>query len=198
MNSDQENSAPKPVELGPNDPEPTDLPESMSVYTLRATQQAQSNLLTLADLKASIAMMMVAIMILLVIVLSRLNLPGFINENLAPTMGLFLLLEGTSFFLALTVITPMTINKLKLTSIESAPNKLFFGFFTQFPQDTFVKHMKQELRNPEVVEEMLLKNIYQVGMTLQGKYAVLKYVYIFAAAGMLVPVGPAIYAALTG
>ncbi|MGB1109581.1 MAG: Pycsar system effector family protein [Gammaproteobacteria bacterium] len=162
-----------------------------AISALRVAHQYQEKLLLLADLKASIAMGIVAVLIVFVLV--QVNIPGDISLNAAPAFALFFLFEGAAFLLAMMVIMPRTIRDARLSRIEDAPNPLFFGFFTQFSEDEFVSHMESELSKPDKVEKIFLKDLYQLGQALKSKYALLRWCYLAAAGGVIIPFGPTIY-----
>lgn len=168
-----------------------DADQLVVINALRSAHQYQEKLLVLADLKASIAMGIVAIMI--VMLLAQVNIPEDISLNASPVYGLFFLFEGAAFVLAMMVIMPRMTREKKLERIEDSPNTMFFGFFTQFSEEEYVQFMEKELRKPAKVEHLFLKDLYQIGQTLKTKYTLLKYCYVAAAAGIIVPFGPTVY-----
>lgn len=170
--------------------------ERARMFTLGTAHQYQTRLLFLADLKASVAMGIVALMLLMVILYARLSADGPIDDHFAPVLAAFLFFEGMAFFLAFLVITPKTVFETKVRRIEDAPNSLFFGFFTQFTEDEYVDYMTEQLRSPGNAQRILITDLYQIGCALKSKYTLLKYTYAFAAAGMIVPLGPTIYLVL--
>lgn len=158
------------------------------IYTLRTAHQNQTQLLILADQKANI--LIGAVVVALTIIFARSNLMTTLNSALIVPFGLFLVLELCAFVLALMVITPSVSGRAKLKRVSDIPNPLFFGFFTQFKEDEYVDYLCDKLHNNDMARRLLAADLYQIGCVLKKKYKVLKYAYISAAAGIILPLIP--------
>lgn len=69
------------------------------------------------------------------------------------------------------------------------PNRLFFGFFTQMPEDEWIEGIVADLRSDEAIFRLILHDIYQNGTVLQRKkYRYLGLAYRIFMAGLCLTV----------
>ena len=72
---------------------------------------------------------------------------------------------------------------------QSLPNRLFFGYFTQVPEDQWIEDVVEDLRSDEAIFRLILHDIYQNGMVLQRKkYRYLGLAYRIFMAGLCLTV----------
>lgn len=155
------------------------------IYTLRTTHQNQTQLLILADQKANV--LIGALVVALTILLTRSQISVALNGPMIVPLFMFVALELCAFVLALLVITPKTTGTIKCKSLQDMPNPLFFGFFTQFSQDQYVDYLTSQLPDNDAARRMLASDLYQIGRVLRRKYIILKYAYLTAALGVILP-----------
>ncbi|MBC7493006.1 MAG: hypothetical protein H7241_11285 [Novosphingobium sp.] len=72
---------------------------------------------------------------------------------------------------------------------QSLPNRLFFGYFTQLPEEQWIEDIVDDLRSDEAIFRLILHDIYQNGMVLQRKkYRYLGLAYRIFMAGLCLTV----------
>lgn len=72
---------------------------------------------------------------------------------------------------------------------DRLPNRLFFGYFTQLPEEQWVEDVVDDLRSDEAIFRLILHDIYQNGMVLQRKkYRFLGLAYRIFMAGLCLTV----------
>lgn len=153
------------------------------IYTLRTAHQSQTQLNLMADQKANI--LVGTIVIVLTFLFTRLPQHYLADQTSVLLIVIFTLLEVIAVLLGIMVIKPRT-RWLNLdVKIEDMPNPLFFGFFTRFKEQEYVDHMQQVLTHNLTARELLLKDLYQIGLVLKRKFTLLKFAYNFAAMGVL-------------
>ncbi len=151
------------------------------IYTLRTAHQNQTQLIIMADKKAHILIGVISV--ILTILLTRFELQ---TEWLLP-LGIFFVMEVTAVLLALLVIIPSTKRFHAPKDIRDAKNILFFGFFTHYPQDTYLDHLMHTLDDNLSARRLLATDLYQAGLVLKKKYRLLRYSYILSITGIFVP-----------
>ena len=156
--------------------------EGDGIYVLRTTQQNQIQLNLMADQKANI----IIGVSLIFFTIAQTQLIGFDPEGngyLAPLLILAVAML-CSFLLSVLVVAPK-MKRSSLTRTEKLPNPLFFGFFASVEQDEFVEHLQENLKRNRDSREIFLRDIYQTGCVLRRKYRLLRFAYLFLAAGIL-------------
>ena len=153
------------------------------IYALRTVHQNQTHLITLADQKANILIGIVAV--IFSILFTNTHFLTNIHQWLLIPFICFLLVELMVVILALLVILPKNITRIRRRKLEDMSNPLFFGSFIQFKEDEFVKFLFNDLNNDRIARIYLIKDIYQTGIVLKKKYVLLRYAYIFAVIGVV-------------
>ena len=149
---------------------------SEGVYLLRTAQQVQYQLSQMADQKAS--MLLGAAFVIFTITVSQVR-------NVANPAPL-LILGGAAFvaaFLAVLAVLPST----KAAPRPDGPaNLLFFGSFTQVPEDEFVEMLLEVVSDSKSVIQAFAHDIYQNGQVLaKKKYRYLAYAYRILLTGLV-------------
>jgi len=155
------------------------------IYTLRTAHQNQTQLIIMADKKAHILIGVISV--ILTILFTKIDLNTGLQDSLLLPFAAFVLLEITAVILALLVIIPNTGRFKAPADIENIPNALFFGFFTRYPQDDYVNFLMKHIDNNESSRRALVTDLYQIGKVLKKKYRLLRYSYLSATAGILIP-----------
>ena len=153
------------------------------IYALRTAHQHQSQLLFLADQKANILMGILAV--ILAIIFTKADFLSAVGEWLLIPVACFVLLEVAALLLALLVVMPKTVGRMKPLLIEDIPNPFFFGFFTKFREEDYLRYLACNLDTDQQARHLLAKDLYQVGQVLRKKYFLLKYTYILAVSGVV-------------
>jgi len=153
------------------------------IHALRTAHQYQTQLIILADQKANILIGIVAI--ILTILFTRADFLTKIDAWLLIPLAGFVSVEVAALFLALLVIMPKTVGRLKTMHIEDLPNPLFFGFFTKFKEQEYVTYLTNKLDSNLSARELLTSDLYQIGLVLQKKYTLLKQAYSLAVVGII-------------
>ena len=137
-----------------------------AVHLVRTAQQIHVHLSAMADHKASILMGATFVIFTITI--------GQARSSTAPVP--LLILGATAFFsavFAVLAILPAT-DYGKLGS----SNLLFFGSFTQVPEEEFTERLLEKLRSDEQIYRTMLHDLYQNGLVLERKkYKLLGYAY---------------------
>lgn len=146
-----------------------------SVHLLRTAQQVQYQLSQMADQKAN--MVLAATFVIFTVSISQIH-------NVARPLPLFIL-GGAAFaaaFLAILAVLP----SVKTPPRPDGPaNLLFFGSFTQIPEEEFVSRVFTVMGDPKLVYESFARDIYQNGKVLAfKKYLYLGYAYRILLAGL--------------
>lgn len=146
------------------------------IYVLRTTQQHHVMLGMIADQKANI--ILGAFLIFITVTQSILE-----NYNMydAPIWVLSAFFTLSALF-ALLVIAPRFRNISPKSTRPS--NLLFFGSFSAMDQDEYIETLKNNLQNNEQARSLIMKDIYQIGMVLDKKYANLKLSYLSLGIGI--------------
>ncbi len=146
------------------------------VHLLRTAQQVQYQLSQMADQKAN--MVLAATFVIFTVSLSQIH-------NVARPLPLFIL-GGAAFasaFLAILAVLP----SVKTPPRPDGPaNLLFFGSFTQIPEQEFIERLMIVIGEPRTVYEAFAHDIYQNGQVLAfKKYLYLGYAYRILLAGLV-------------
>ncbi len=134
-----------------------------SIQLLRTTQQHHVKLSMMADHKANMLLGATFVVFTLAI-----------GQSHASSFSLPLLILAISAFgsAGLAAIAVMPATKIR---IGKNPNILFFGAFTQIPEEEFKDELiTKHLISQEAVYRSMLRDIYQMGLVLERK----KYRYL--------------------
>ena len=161
-------SAPQPASAPPvatpSMPSPTGF-SNHAIHLVRTSIQTNLSLSQMADQKASI--LMGATFVVFTIAVGQAK-SGAIPISLA-------LLAFSAFLSALfAVYAVLPSIRPPKSGVINRPNKLFFGHFTQMPEDEWTDAIIAELKADETVFRTMLHDVYQNGQVLQGK----KYKYL--------------------
>jgi len=145
------------------------------VHLLRTAQQVQYQLSQMADQKAN--MVLAATFVIFTVSISQIH-------NVARPLPLFIL-GGAAFaaaFLAILAVLP----SVKTPPRPDGPaNILFFGSFTQLPEEEFIERLMGVITDPKTIYEAFAHDIYQNGQVLAfKKYLYLGYAYRILLAGL--------------
>ncbi len=156
------------------------------IQTLRTAHQNQTQLNLMADQKANI--LIGTLVLMFTVVLTRmLTLIGDQEELMLPMM-LFVVMQLIPLILTVLVLIPKNISGQKNQPIQNMPNPLFFGFFTRYSQQEYSDYLCQLLVDNDSARQLLIDDIYQIGLILKRKYRLLRLAYIFALLGVMIPI----------
>jgi hypothetical protein len=144
-----------------------------AIHLVRTTQQIHVQLSSMADQKASILMGATFVIFTITI--------GQARNASAPAP--LLILGASAFFSAVFAVLAI----LPATHFKKGGkiNLLFFGSFTQIPEDDYLDEMIGRLRQDESVYRTMVRDIYQNGVVLERKkYRLLGYAYRIFLAGL--------------
>jgi hypothetical protein len=179
------------MSIDPNDPRMGFHPDS--VHLLRTTMQAQYQLSQMADQKAN--MVLAASFVIFSVSISQ-------TSRGAPPLPLMIL--GAAAFASACFAVWAVLPSVKVPPAPSGPaNILFFGSFTQVPEDEFVDRLMSIAQNPRVTFEAFARDIYQNGKVLaRKKYRFLSLSYRILLTGLIASLAafitPYIQAAIRG
>jgi len=136
------------------------------IYVLRTSQQHHVQLSFMADQKANIIIgsFLVYCTILFTYILKN----NYWHIALYFLTFFYLL----AFLAALTALLP-SLNRVK----SNTPNLLFFHGFSRLSEEGYVRQMMEILEKDMAPREMLLKDIYLLGIVLDKKYFKLRVSY---------------------
>jgi hypothetical protein len=144
-----------------------------AIHLVRTAQQIHVHLSAMADHKASILMGATFVIFTITI--------GQARSSSAPVP--LLILGAAAFFsavFAVLAILPAT-HYRKLGSV----NLLFFGSFTQIPEEEYTARLLERLRTDEQIYRTMVHDLYQNGLVLERKkYKLLGYAYRIFLAGL--------------
>lgn len=148
-----------------------------AIHLVRTTQQINVALSQMADQKASILMGAT-------FVVFTLSVGQASREGLSPALLVLIAFAFLSAMLAVFAIMP---------SVKPRPNMsrniMFFGYFTQIPENEFIESMLDNLDCDESLYRAMLHDMYQNGLVLQNKkYRYLGYAYRAFLLGLLLTV----------
>jgi hypothetical protein len=158
---------------------------NVGIYTLRTAHQNQTQLVIMADQKANILIGIAAV--IFSILFTNTNFLADIPEKLLMPFTCFLTMELVAIFLALLVVLPKNVIRFKPVNMTNTPNLLFFEAFTNYKEDEYVTSLSAKLHNDQSAIDLLIVDFYRMGIVLRKKYALLKYAYMFAAIGIVLP-----------
>ncbi|ODU68085.1 MAG: hypothetical protein ABT11_17850 [Novosphingobium sp. SCN 66-18] len=147
-----------------------------AIHLVRTSQQMNLTLSQMADAKASLLMGATFLVFTIAV--------GQAKSGTMPwSLGVLALSAFISAMCAVFAVLPSIggpgrgkTGKGKIG--HASPNKLFFGYFTQVPEDEWIDSVLDELHADETVFRTMLRDIYQNGQVLQRKkYRFLGYAY---------------------
>ncbi len=156
------------------------------IQTLRTAHQNQTQLNLMADQKANI--LIGALILMYTMVFSRLLTLAEYSDQVMVPLAAFVVLGILPLVLTVFVLVPRNIKGKEEQKIERMPNPLFFGFFTHFSEKTYVDYMLSTINDNEKARQLMLKDLYQIGVILKRKYRLLRLAYIFAMISLVAPV----------
>jgi hypothetical protein len=155
------------------------------VYALRTAQQHQVQLSLMADQKANI--LIGFSLIFFSILHASLFKEDIVDKFYFIPLIVLSLMFCLSFFMAVLVLMPR-VKIQKIEKPEDMPNPLFFGFFSMFTQEEYIKYMTEYVSNNDVARELIMKDIYQIGVVLKRKYKLLRNSYGFITIGVVLTI----------
>jgi len=147
------------------------------IQTLRTAHQNQTQLNLMADQKANILIGTLAL--IFTVILTRL-LTLVDNQALLVSLVVFVLMQMIPLTLTVMVLIPKNIKGRRIADISDMKNPLFFGFFTQFNQQQYSDYMHGLLQDNESARQLIINDIYQIGVILRRKYVLLRLAYLSA------------------
>jgi hypothetical protein len=146
-----------------------------AVHLMRTAQLAQLQLSAMADTKANILMGATFVIFTITI--------GSAQRAAAP---LPLLILGAAAFVsavfAILAVLPVTRRRKPTTK----DNILFFGVFTQMPEEEFIEELTGRLHSEHRIYRTMARDIHQAGTVLhRKKYRMLGYAYRTLLAGLI-------------
>lgn len=155
------------------------------IYTLRTAHQNQTQLNIMADQKANI---LIGVMVIgMTLFLTKLSSNDGIRTELLWILVVFYSFGLVSVLLALLTLLPRLLPSRRKQAFTGIPNSLFFGFFTGMSEDAFVEHLDERLNSEHGARELLIRDLHQIGKVLNHKYTLLRYAYLSAVAGVVLP-----------
>lgn len=137
-----------------------------AIHLVRTAQQIHVQLSAMADQKASI--LMGASFVIFTIAIGQAG-------RSAAALPL-LVLGATSFFSA--ILAVLSILPTTRQRNPGSTNLLFFGCFTQLPEEEHARLVLDRLRSDDLIYRMMLHDLYQNGLVMERKkYKLLGYAY---------------------
>lgn len=137
-----------------------------AIHTVRTMQLINVTLSQMADQKASI--LMGATFVVFTISVGQAS-----RDGLSPALIVLIAFAFISAVLAVIAIMPAV-----GTQRNASRNVMFFGYFTQLPEEEFIDTMLDKLDCDENLYRAMLHDMYQNGQVLQNKkYRFLGYAY---------------------
>ena len=145
------------------------------IHLLRTTHQVQYQLSQMADQKANMLLGITFVIFTIAVGQARAGDPQ-------PPL---LILGGAAFVAA--VLTVLAVMPTTKPPPETSPkNLLFFGVFSQIPQEEYVTALLAGLSDTQGTYEAFARDIHQNGRVLAGKkYRLLGYAYRVLLAGLV-------------
>ena len=153
------------VEASPSPLSPTGF-SNHAIHLVRTAQTINLTLSQMADAKASILMGATFLVFTIAVGQSK-------TGSIPPALGVLAFFAFLSALCAVLAVLP-SISTPKKNIASTAPNKLFFGFFTAIPEDEWVDSVIEDLRSDEKIFRVMLHDVYQNGQVMQRK----KYRYL--------------------
>jgi len=155
------------------------------IQTLRTAHQNQTQLNLMADQKANI--LIGTLVLMYTVVFTRiLTLAEYSDQVMVP-LASFIVLGIIPLVLTTMVLIPRNIKGKNDITVDGMPNPLFFGFFTKFTEKEYCQYMAKSLSDNKSARNLLVKDLYQIGVILKRKYNLLRMAYIFAMIGLVIP-----------
>ena len=140
-----------------------------SVHLLRTTQQMQYTLSQMAEQKASL--LTATSFVIFTITAGQLKNPG------GPPLAL-LILGGAAFISAVLAVLAVMPSVKAPPRADGPSNILFFGSFSQFTEEEFIKIILKSMQTEQGIFEAFARDIYQNGRILaRKKYKLIGYAY---------------------
>lgn len=160
-------------------------PSNDVIQTLRTAHQNQTQLNLMADQKANI--LIGTLVLVYTVVLTR--LPTLLTEPSAwlGPMVVLMVVQLVPLVLTVLVLIPKNIHGPVMEDIQHIQNPLFFGFFTRYSESQYVAYLQSQLTDNEQARAMLIKDLYQIGVILRRKYRLLRWAYLTALVGLVLP-----------
>ena len=147
-----------------------------AVHLLRTAQQIQYQLSQMADQKASLLMGATFVIFTITV--------GQIKSGGAPTA--LLILGATAFLSALLAVMAVLPSTKVPPQAHGPSNMLFFGSFTQMPEEDFVQLVLDTVTDSDAVYAAFAHDIYQNGRVLaRKKYRHIGYAYRVMVVGLV-------------
>jgi hypothetical protein len=148
-----------------------------AVHLLRTTQQIQYQLSQMADAKASLLMGATFVIFSITV--------GQVKAGSNPPIALLIL--GAAAFVAAVLAVMAVLPSTKVPPRVNGPaNMLFFGSFTQMPEDEYVRLVLDTVTDSDAVYAAFAHDIYQNGSVLaRKKYRLLAYAYRVLLSGLV-------------
>lgn len=138
------------------------------VHLLRTTQQVQYQLSQMADQKASMLLGITFVIFTISVGQAKMGSPQ-------PSLVILGAAAFCAAFLTVMAVLPSVKPGPKPDSIR---NILFFGSFTQLPEDEYVERLLEIVQDSRTVYEAFAHDIYQNGTVLAvKKYRLIGYAY---------------------
>ena len=140
-----------------------------AIHLVRTSQQINLALSQMADQKASILMGATFVVFSIAV--------GQASSGILPvSLTVLAIFAFASAVCAVMAILPST--KGKQQRADSRRNDLFFGVFTQEPEDEWIERILTKLETDEGVYRAVLRDVYQNGQVMaRKKYRFLGYAY---------------------
>lgn len=155
------------------------------IHTLRTAQQHQVTLSLIADQKANIIIGFA--LIFFSVIQSQMFSKEFGSQIYFIPLTALSLTVFVSFFLAILVVLPR-IKNTGFAKPADMPNPLFFGFFASFSESEYSDYMIKRVNSNQAARELMIKDLYQIGVVLKKKYLLLRYSYMLLAVGAFLSV----------
>lgn len=153
-----------------------------AIHLVRTAQTVNLALSQMADSKASILMGATFVVFTITVGQAR-------NGHLPPALLVLAAFAFASAMCAVMAVLPSIGRPSVASTINSRPNKLFFGTFTAMDEDEWTESVLADLRADETVFRTMLHDMYQNGQVLQHKkYRYLGYAYRLFMAGLVATV----------
>ena len=146
------------------------------VHILRTAQQIQYQLSQMADQKASMLLGITFVIFTLAVGQMRMAAPQ-------PPL---LILAAAAFGAALLAVLAVLPSVKAPPRPEGPANILFFGSFTQLPEDEFIRRLLEIVGDHKLIYETFAHDIYQNGTVLaRKKYRLIGYAYRVLLVGLV-------------
>lgn len=147
-----------------------------AIHLVRTSQTNNLALSQMADQKASILMGATFVVFSIAV--------GQASQGIMPiSLSVLAIFAFASAICAVMAVLPSTRGKHQHS--DSRANELFFGVFSQMPEDEWIEDMLGTLGSDEAIYRAMLRDIYQNGQVMaRKKYRFLGYAYRLFIAGL--------------